>query len=289
MSGVATVCRGVTISGQPCKNKVRDGAYCRFHVGQDSNNKRSSRQTSKVGEHIPGAFGNQFTQITQTNLHRSGFIYIYTYKLLYEGICKGSVKDLQWLKIDNSVLTHKKSDRNLDWTNKSQILCKIGMTTKSNVQLRLNEWENSCSHKIINLTPSNIDLLITSTSIEHSKDINRLSKLMHKLSIRPSKHNKSIQKGNHQKLKLYSYNNGGFHMHGDGPMSLQDIENSLHQLLWKKYGKGIIHCSGCQKRGASYKKHIEWFVIPILDLPNILETIDNFCFSQNKSHIQSKR
>ncbi|SMN18809.1 similar to Saccharomyces cerevisiae YPL034W Putative protein of unknown function [Maudiozyma saulgeensis] len=160
------------------------------------------------------------------------------------------------------------------------------MTTKTNVQARLNEWETSCLHKVINLTPSNIDLLIRNTS-HSSKNIPSLSKLMKRLSLSPrkkenlEKHHEVVQTYC-KDIKLYTYNNGGFYSDGKGSMTLQDIENAVHQLLWKKYGKGIIHCSGCKRTGTAYKKHIEWFVIPIKDLPLILQIIDNFCFSQNR-------
>jgi len=292
MSGSTTtkICKGITTKGIRCKNKVSNGEYCRYHINNNNNGTRNSSKTNK-GEinTVPGRFPAYLNNpIQQPNTRRPGYIYIYTYKLLYDGIYGNDPQVLKWLKIDNSVLKPGNDNRSVGWNDMTQILCKIGMTTKSNVQSRLNEWETSCLHKVINLSPSSIDTLIHNSAGVSSKDTHSLSKLMKRLSLSPRK-KESLEKLHHREvqtyckdIKLYTYKNGGFYTDGKGSMTLQDIENAIHQLLWKKYGKGIIHCSGCKRTGDAYKKHIEWFVLPIRDLPLILQFIDNFCLSQNR-------
>ena len=289
MTESATYCIGITVNGNPCRNKVRDGLYCRYHKSQEGQGGQSRNNAQTVT--IPGSFMNSEEQksqrrrsyiskpLPQPNPRRPGYIYIYTYERLFESIVTGSTKELTWLKLDNSVLTHQKNDTRLEWTNTNEILCKIGMTTKANVQLRLNEWEKSCSFKIVNLTMDNVNILLRSTA-NLDKRSGSLSKLMSRLSL--NKNSKKLHHtGNtpHKNIQLRSYKNGGYYNDGKGKMTLQDIENSLHQLFWKKYGKGIVHCSGCNQTGEAYKRHIEWFLIPIKDLPNVLETIDNFCYA----------
>lgn len=277
------LCKGTTLKGEPCKIKVANGEkYCRYHnkphTHDNSPKKRNNTDHYVSGGWIPSYLNNP---IVQPNPRRPGFLYIYTYKLLYDGICNNRTKDLKWLKIDNSVLSPDNTKKKI-WQDMSNILCKIGMTTKRDVQSRLNEWESSCLHKVINLTPQNTDILIeSSTNLHKSGSNHNLSKLMGKLSLSPKKQSQS-RIPSCKDLKLYTYQNGGFYFDGKGSMTLQDIENSIHQLLWKKYGKGVIHCSGCKKTGTAYKKHIEWFVIPIKDLPLVLQLIDNFCLSQNR-------
>lgn len=289
MTQYPTYCRGITISGNPCKIKVKEGAYCRYHKDQAGRNDKQRKDARTVN--IPGSFDSPHNKgnapkmypsikpIQQPNPRKPGYIYIYTYEKLFNSFVNGSTEELSWLKLDNSVLTHKNSDRRLEWNNRNEILCKIGMTTKANVQLRLNEWEQSCSFKIVNLTMDNVNTLIRNVN-RPERDANKLSKLMSKLSLK-KKNNKDSHAAREVRhdITLRSFKNGGYYNDARGKMTLQDIENSLHQLFWKKYGKGIIHCSGCHRTGEDYKRHIEWFLIPIMDLPTVLETIDNFCYA----------
>lgn len=283
MTNSVRLCKGITLKGEPCKIKVTNGEkYCRYH-NKPHTHDNSPKKHNKAEHHVTGGWIPSYLNnpIVQPNPRRPGFIYIYTYRLLYDGICNNRTKDLKWLKIDNSVLSAD-STKQEKWRDMSNILCKIGMTTKRDVQSRLNEWESSCLHKVINLTPYNTDLLIESSAkLNRHNSHHSLSKLMGSLSLSPKKHTQQ-KIPSCKDLKLYTYQNGGFYSDGKGSMTLQGIENSIHQLLWKKYGKGIIHCSGCKKTGTAYKKHIEWFVIPIKDLPLVLQLIDNFCLSQNR-------
>lgn len=200
------------------------------------------------------------------NSSKPGFIYIYTYKLLYQSIIENDQKKVKWLTIDNSIIQQNdtKSITNAKWKNNGYILCKIGMTTKKNVEMRLQEWKAQCTHDIINLTPENVSMLIN-----HKKS---LSSLFKKLSIKKTTEKKLTVPS------LYTYQDGGFYYNGsDRKMSLLEIENSLHQLFWRKYGKGLVYCEGC-----NHHRHLEWFHIPINDLPSILSTIDSFVLSQKK-------
>lgn len=220
---------------------------------------------------------------TRQQKRAGGFIYIYTYKLLFDSLSPNHKRmklhrrdsDLNWLQIDNSVITNGKTTKLIQYNKSGQknILCKIGMTTRKDVQLRLNEWENHCHHSIINLTPQNISSLLTQSS--SSSKNHSLSKLFSKLSIK--KHHPTP-------LSLSTYRNGGFYVNTNyTKLTLPQIEAFLHQLFWNKYGKGIIKCSGCAESASNsnqaIKKHLEWFNVPIDELPSILQTIDSFILS----------
>lgn len=58
-------------------------------------------------------------------------------------------------------------------------------------------------------------------------------------------------------------------------MKLPDIESAIHKFLWKKYGKGLVYCYGCDPTGK--KRHTEWFNVPVLELPSVLRLIDSYC------------
>lgn len=196
-----------------------------------------------------------------------------------------SSKNLKWLQVDNSIILNGNNNNNNNKNtsakklikydnkdNKGYILCKIGMTTRQHVQSRLNEWENHCHHQVVNLTPQNISSLI-----QNSNKSSSLLQLFQNLSIKnKSKHNNAMSMN-----QLLTYKNGGFFVPIKTRISLSQIESHLHRLFWNKYGKGIIRCSACSEAGKDSKRHLEWFNVPIAELPNIVHTIDAFIHAQS--------
>ncbi|CCD23344.1 uncharacterized protein NDAI_0B03090 [Naumovozyma dairenensis CBS 421] len=173
------------------------------------------------------------------------------------------------------------------WNSPDTILVKIGMTTKKNVALRLQEWEKTCQHPVINLSPERVRNLLSGREefMNNDKsDVKTLTKWMKKLSLH-KKDSKKVKISAEGPIKrqpeiLQTYKYGGFFHDGTGHTSLQEIENSIHRLLWKQYGKGLVYCYGCDPTGQ--RRHTEWFNIPIQKLPYVLHTIDSFCLSQNE-------
>lgn len=314
--------------------------YCHYHATQGHNLKFQNNDKKKYNEQngnknnpiISKQPNNNFkNRVNYYNNDwpngRPGFIYIYTYKLLYDSILTNNLELASWLQIDNSILLNNKNsgksghnkgfndNQNDKWSLNGMILCKIGMTTKKNVELRLDEWRQQCYHDIINLTPTNTDRLLNSLTNRRNKS-KTLTNLFKFLSLKENKNSKndkfingkhgardtkSLQHIRSKIPSLITYHNGGFYNDGQGKLNLLQIEDALHQIFWKKYGKGIIKCSGCyngsmtddryrnnnlKSQGRKYantRNHIEWFYVPIKDLPNILMTIDNFCLSQTST------
>lgn len=180
---------------------------------------------------------------------------------MYHSLVTRTVADVDWLYLDDSILSSR--GRRRHWSSNDQILCKIGMTTRSSVTTRLLEWQNTCKHPVVNLTPERVHLLRDS-----NRDSKTLSRLLGKLSLKGSKPQQSGS-------KLQTYQNGGFYADGKGPRTLPTIENVIHKQLWKRYGQGLIWCYGCDPEG--HTKHREWFRIPIKELPLLLTYIDGIC------------
>lgn len=258
--------------------------YCRYHEHQDPNKLRFPSPNAST--------------------KKDGYIYIYTYKLLYDAIIgdhktytvNNKNNKLNWLQVDNSIISNGNVTELSPYNrNEGYILCKIGMTTKNDVYLRLKEWESHCHHPVINLTPERVSFLLQQYSANHARSNKRipetasLSKLFQKLSIKEKRDNKN----HHDQISkisinnLSTYRNGGFYVSKNSKLSLVEIESFLHRFFWKKYGRGIIHCSGCSNTGNDDKnsynyantntnRHLEWFNVPIKQLPDLLYTIDNF-------------
>lgn len=195
---------------------------------------------------------------TQTITPKPGYIYVYTYRNLYDSLAAGHRSKLPWLLIDDSVLSPTNTIRR-PWDSHSHILCKIGMTTKSKVSTRLLEWENSCKHPVLNLTPDRVATLCSRNSATG------LSRLLSKLFLTPSKPTITTK-------NLQTYHNGGFWVPTG---ELPAIEHAIHRHLWQRYGQGLIYCHGCDPSGK--KRHREWFRVPVCDLPWLLTTLDRFC------------
>lgn len=236
---------------------------------------------------------------------KDGYIYIYTYRLLYDSLVNHNQKTkLNWLKVDNSIVSNGNVSKLTQYDHsKGYILCKIGMTTKNDVQIRLKEWESHCHHPVTNLTPDRVSFLIqrytsnyanfnSNNSSSNSNSNNNksfkfisLSKLFQQLSIKENYHHNHLHEIPQLTTNHFStYKNGGFYVCKTSKLSLNEIESFLHQYFWKKYGRGIIHCLGCStnnNKNSNTRKHIEWFNVPIKELPDMLYTIDKF------THVQS--
>lgn len=192
---------------------------------------------------------------------------------MYDSLVDGKLTNLNWLFIDESVVSPK-TRKKQKWFSDRHILCKIGFTTKASVSTRLLEWQNTCKHPVLNLTPDKVELL------RKRPNSNRLSKMLQALSITEGRNKKETQSS--PVLNLRTYVNGGFYTDGKGPESLQMIENAIHKMLWRKYGQGLIYCYGCDPAGN--KRHKEWFNVMISDLPWLLKTIDSFCLGQKSTN-----
>lgn len=329
-----------------------DIRYCNYHVKDNNVNTNFIQNKNKFNKNTPQDHRSKYNNNNDSYLNnnntfknginyypndwpqgRPGYIYIYTYKLLYESILSNDLNLVSWLQIDNSILLNNKdkkdnnyNNNNDNWSLNGMILCKIGMTTKKNVELRLDEWRQQCYHDIVNLTPININKLLDNLGSGNKKHGNNgndkvktLSRLFKMLNLKEHKKTKAERntlenkyennqkiKGTHPKItqsvpQLITYHQGGFYNDGQGKLNLLQIEDALHKLFWKKYGKGIIKCSGCyngslsdgkhkdtsinnrKKTYPNTRNHIEWFYVPIKDLPSIVMTIDNFCLSQTKT------
>lgn len=180
---------------------------------------------------------------------------------MYHSLVTRSVANIDWLYLDESMVSTRGKKRH--WSSNDQILCKIGMTARSNVNTRLLEWQNTCKHPVINLTPERVHLLC-----ESSQNSKTLTKIFGKLSLNNHKNRPA-------NLKLQTYDNGGFYTDGKGPQTLAGIENTIHRQLWKRYGQGLIWCYGCDPEG--HTRHKEWFRVPIKELPLLIRYIDNVC------------
>lgn len=240
---VCTFVLGITKKGIRCKIQVPDEQkYCHYHQWQDT----------------------CCPIVMDKKVKKPGFIYIYTYELMYNSLLCGKLEELDWLFVDDSILSPDKLARR-KWIDDCQILCKIGMTTKPSVSTRLLQWQNTCKHTVVNLTPDKVELLCNRRDSEKS-----FSKMFQKLSIKSTKKTK-----NSIAERLLTYRDGGFYVDHRGKRPIEEIENAIHKLLWKKYGQGLIYCYGCDPSGK--KRHKEWFRITIKELPWLLQTIDAIC------------
>ncbi|CUM65092.1 uncharacterized protein PRCAT00002717001 [Priceomyces carsonii] len=255
----AVTCKGITSKGNQCKLPVKNHNYCRHHINQDQLNKSSAVRRSS-----PKKNGHE----------KSGFIYVYTLRLLLDK--KGRKL---WLKVRNLPgVGSKHRDEWVDFnTRKSSfIIIKIGMTTHS-VAFRLKQWEAKCHHELSVMHPRSLE-----------SDRGSLSRLIDKLR------NLNIQET--RRLQTYRHEDSGFHC----KKSLQYVELEVHKIMRAKYGYGDVLCLGCNvsdgikktPKGSAltasknqrdhfsdgYNIHIEWFLIPRKDLDLVLNMIDSVCF-----------
>ncbi|KAH3901197.1 uncharacterized protein SCODWIG_00954 [Saccharomycodes ludwigii] len=153
--------------------------------------------------------------------------------------------------------------------NTDKILIKIGITRQLTVEKRINQWRDSCKHDLINLTPNNIMGLVSSESSDayHCQ----LTSRFNNLSI-------GNNNGESQRLTLSNYKitSNGFIVH-QSLVPLEVLESKIHNILWDKYGKGVIYCYGCNDE----RTHREWFLLPITELINTFKLIDNVIENKN--------
>lgn len=248
---------GITKEGVRCKKQLKgDAQYCHWHTWQ--------------AQHAP-------TRRSDPNPKaKAGFIYMYTYKEMYDAAITGQDRHLQWLHMDYSIIQSQKSIPLAKWSSRDHILCKIGMTTKLKVGLRLSEWENSCKHEVIGLDPATVSRLCRCLEVTPSKKPT-LAKLFQTLTLKDIRKPKGQRKVPPVNLTLKTFVNGGFYVMPNSGLSLLDIESKIHRMLWKRYGQGLIYCQGCQNAKNEPKRHKEWFMMPINHLPYILKDINSIC------------
>ncbi|CUS20887.1 LAQU0S02e00628g1_1 [Lachancea quebecensis] len=192
---------------------------------------------------------------------------------MYDSITVQKLDQLKWLRMDYSIIQKKETMPLSKWSATDQILCKVGMTRKPTVSARLIEWENTCKHPVIGLSPSSLQALSAAQQRPAFPE-RSLVKLFRKLSI-TSKAKVPRVVPYPQMPALRSFHNGGFYVR-DGS-GLEDMERRIHRLLWQRFGQGFVYCHGCKNEKGYPKRHKEWFMIPISQLPNVFKAIDAIC------------
>lgn len=147
------------------------------------------------------------------------------------------------------------------------ILLKIGMTSKGTVRSRLLQWTNACKKPVVNLTPDRINELLSSLvarnpTLHALDDMNSSTKNLRGWPLQ----------------NLHNYQDGGFYnapVLDNSRFSLKEKEKQIHQHLWHSYGRGFFYCMECDPKGA--RRHSEWFQVPIIELPGIMQYINSIC------------
>lgn len=203
-----------------------------------------------VNQGIKGASASGFIQRD----YQRGYIYVYTLRHLVEK----SPRKENWLqvkklpKIGSDVTKWKVFDP------KKYILIKVGLTTGTVTQ-RLKQWEAKCNHSLTYLEPF----------------VNYQSKSLSNLFS-------NLKLSGKSELSHYDALNHGFYT----SKNLAKIEKTIHQSLWKMYGRGDIVCHGCSNDHSNrgYGIHVEWFMIKRKDLVNVFKLIDGICEVYSKSY-----
>lgn len=240
--------------------------------------------------------------------NKPGYIYVYTLTSLIENEKKNNEL---WLKVRNIPNTSSKDkDKWLpfDYRKHPYTLIKVGMTTQT-VEKRLQQWENQCQHRLTCLIPnlhnsgfdksvlsSSMDRfgpLFSSTSESSGSGVSRLILKFKKLQVTSTT---TTQPSQYKTLRVRDQ---GFY----APNSILQAETQIHQILRDKYGSGDVLCTACKKntktveeaehaskllrlfkkhKQESFKKgtyniHVEWFLIPKLDLEYVYRVIDTTC------------
>ncbi|SCU78578.1 LAFA_0A07294g1_1 [Lachancea sp. 'fantastica'] len=165
--------------------------------------------------------------------------------------------------MDYSIVRKNESLALSKWTAQDQILLKVGMTRKTNVLARLLEWENSCKHPVTGIDLSKVNQLYRAS---HKRSSSSLVRLFQKMSL------SDRSRGT---VKIRGFRDGGFYV-ANG-RSLELIETQIHQLLWNRYGQGLIYCYGCNNHLNQPKRHREWFMVPLDHVPDIFRAIGAIC------------
>lgn len=247
-------CSGTTKKGLQCRNHVPGpNLYCYHH--------RSNKPSS-----------------ASNPIASSGYIYIYTYLELYQNatVNKKERAPIDWIRIDYSVINNKSSSgflsnfifkpENLQrpWKHKNDyILIKIGMTTRSNVSIRIKEWESKCKHQLVLLTPA----LISTTNFNKmgTRSTSAFSRIVSKLKQLSISETKIPER--YPQIRASTFRNGGFACSNPG-----HVEKLIHKWLWDEFGKGRILCAAC-----GGKSHTEWALVRTGDLSRVMSQIDRIC------------
>ncbi|QEU59115.1 hypothetical protein KDRO_B03810 [Kluyveromyces lactis] len=266
----APECVGTTRKGSQCKLKAIEGEkFCRHHINQNN------------GTSIP-------TKTPYIPQDTPEYIYIYTYATLHENavVEKKNRKEITWLVTDNSKMEPSKNralilhnNRFDPWQhNKDEILIKIGMTRRSDVSKRIDEWQKQCKRDIILITPEIVRQWIVSSTTK-PKSINSMSNFIQKLRrLALNNHSNTVKhttvastttvtdtdRSRNNTDRCFTEN--GFRCKDSG-----HVEREIHEWLWKEYGKGNIICGACQKT------HREWVKVPIGRMEYIVNTVDRIC------------
>ncbi|AOW28814.1 hypothetical protein MEM_03275 [Candida albicans L26] len=177
----------------------------------------------------------------------TGYIYMYT-------MTNFLFPPKNWsFKVKNLPDASKKTDWvNFNSRKSHYILIKIGRTTKT-PESRIQQWQEKCQHPLTNMGPPNKHL------------IRKRRGLVERLACM------SIDDPVYSRWK-----NGGFYCR-----NLNLVESTIHQELWKKYGKGQVYCVTClaeeSRSEAKFKIHMEWFLIPKEDIEEVYQLIDTIC------------
>ncbi|CEP61305.1 uncharacterized protein LALA0_S02e11430g [Lachancea lanzarotensis] len=173
--------------------------------------------------------------------------------------------------MDYSIVRKNESLALSKWTARDQILLKVGMTRKTTVLARLLEWENSCKHPVTGIDLAKVNQLYQASSQRKSTS-SSLVRLFQKLSLSSDKKAGKRADGT---VSIPGFRDGGFYV-ANG-RSLELIETQIHQLLWNRYGQGLIHCYGCKNHLDQPKRHREWFMVPLDQVPEIFRAIGAIC------------
>lgn len=244
---ISVQCYGVTKKGQRCKISVQNGEkYCHYHVNQGTSMMKKSiiKPATKVVKTSTKGY-------TQREYQR-GFIYVYTLKHLVDK----SPRKEDWLQVKKLPKINSDEASWKVFNPKKYTLIKVGLTTGTVTQ-RLKQWEAKCNHSLIYLEPS---------VNYHSRSLTNLFS--------------SLKLSNKSDLHHYDALNHGFFTE----RNLARIERTIHETLWKLYGKGDIVCHGCTNENSTrgHGIHVEWFMIKRKELANVFRVIDDVCEVYNK-------
>lgn len=250
---MSSQCLGITQKGTPCKlNAKQGGRYCRHHEVQETS---------------------------------EGYIYIYTFKELYENaiLSRKERNQISWLAIDESKLNKAKKVGITPWQHQGdEILIKIGMTTRNDVSIRLAEWRKQCKREIIPINPSRaLQFYSLDSNTRHGKKsniIDKVSRLFSKLDLSGGSTSSKTSSTATQTLNLSTYQRNGFRC-----THPRDVEREIHEWLWHKYGKGNVLCEAC------HKTHHEWVRVPVREMVSIMYTIEGICSRSEYAAATSKR
>lgn len=290
-------CAGIAKTGLQCKITVKNGDFCHHHLGQANGilpqRHSPKKQTPNVSpsKSIPKTPTRVVVTLAQpkSNLglpskstqrsprkppkskdeiaRKAGFIYIYTLASLLN---KGGGEFFKTRNLEPS--------SNGKWVNYSPqkleyMFVKVGMTTKT-VEVRLQQWEKMCNHKLVCLHPG--------CEGQEQSLVAKLKRLS--LSRRHDKYD----------YRTFQMSDKGFY----AARNVWLAEQEIHALLKKRYGGGPVYCQGCIEQakeekkghrilqffrrkedlpGKEYKVHVEWFPIPKTEIREVFKIVDSVC------------